>query len=112
MVPGLTMPEHPPSNNRSFQGHLGLSEFTADLCLPENMHMDAMGSTLVDERILVLQGVVQDSESSRGNLCAGATSSCRRGDGRRASYSDSVPTGLWGHGSPYFPSLDFNVITF
>ncbi|TKA80855.1 hypothetical protein B0A55_02326 [Friedmanniomyces simplex] len=57
MMPGLTMHELSPSNNKAFQGPLGFIEFTTDIRLPRHIHMDASKSKLVDERILVLNGV-------------------------------------------------------
>ena len=52
----LTMHELSPSNS-GFTGQLGFIEFTSDLRLPRHIHMDSTKSKLVDERILVLNGV-------------------------------------------------------
>jgi hypothetical protein len=53
----LTMHELSPSNSKGFQGQLGFIEFTSELRLPRHIHMDASKKKLVDERILVLNGV-------------------------------------------------------
>ena len=53
----LTMHELSPGNDKGFQGQLGFIEFTSDLRLPRHIHMDASKQKLVDERILVLNGV-------------------------------------------------------
>ena len=53
----LTMHELSPSNTKGFQGQLGFIEFTSELRLPRHIHMDASKKKLVDERILVLNGV-------------------------------------------------------
>ena len=53
----LTMHELSPSNTKGFQGQLGFIEFTSELRLPRHIHMDASKQKLVDERILVLNGV-------------------------------------------------------
>lgn len=51
------MHELSPSNSKGFQGQLGFIEFTSELRLPRHIHMDAAKKKLVDERILVLNGV-------------------------------------------------------
>ena len=51
------MHELSPSNSKGFQGQLGFIEFTSELRLPRHIHMDASKKKLVDERILVLNGV-------------------------------------------------------
>ena len=53
----LTMHELSPSNTKGFSGQLGFIEFTAELRLPRHVHMDASKQKLVDERILVLNGI-------------------------------------------------------
>ncbi|KAK3052229.1 hypothetical protein LTR09_006821 [Extremus antarcticus] len=53
----LTMHELSPSNKNGFRGQMGCIEFTSDLRLPRHIHMDAAQKELVDERILVLNGV-------------------------------------------------------
>ena len=53
----LTMHELSPGNTNGFHGQLGYIEFTAELRLPRHIHMDASKQKLVDERILVLNGV-------------------------------------------------------
>ena len=53
----LTMHELSPGNNKGFQGQLGFIEFTSELRLPRHIHMDASKQKLVDERILVLNGI-------------------------------------------------------
>ncbi|KAK5175398.1 uncharacterized protein LTR77_000537 [Saxophila tyrrhenica] len=53
----LTMHELSPSNQNGFRGQLGFIEFTSELRLPRHIHMDAAKERLLDERILVLNGV-------------------------------------------------------
>ena len=53
----LTMHELSPSNTKGFNGQLGFIEFTSELRLPRHIHMDFAEKKLVDERILVLNGV-------------------------------------------------------
>ena len=53
----LTMHELSPGNDKGFQGQMGFIEFISDLRLPRHIHMDASKQKLVDERILVLNGV-------------------------------------------------------
>lgn len=53
----LTMHELSPANTNGFRGQLGFIEFTTDLRLPRHIHMDSSKQKLVDERILVLNGV-------------------------------------------------------
>lgn len=53
----LTMHELSPSNSQGFKGQLGFIEFNSDLRLPRHIHMSADKTKLVDERILVLNGV-------------------------------------------------------
>ncbi len=53
----LTMHELSPSNSKGFSGQLGFIEFTSELRLPRHIHMSSDTKKLVDERILVLNGV-------------------------------------------------------
>jgi hypothetical protein len=51
-----TMHELSPKN-AGFRGQLGYIEFTSKIRLPRHIHMDASKQKLVNERILVLNGV-------------------------------------------------------
>ena len=53
----LTMHELSPSNERGFRGQLGFIEFTTDYRLPRHIHMSSDQTRLVDERIVILNGV-------------------------------------------------------
>jgi quercetin dioxygenase-like cupin family protein len=53
----LTMHELSPSNPTGFRGQLGFIEFTTDYRLPRHIHMSHDQQRLVDERILILNGV-------------------------------------------------------
>lgn len=53
----LTMHELSPSNTKGFTGQLGFIPFSTELRLPRHIHMNAEKTKLVDERILVLNGV-------------------------------------------------------
>lgn len=53
----LTMHELSPKNTKGFTGQLGFIEFTSELRLPRHIHMSSDKKKLVDERILVLNGV-------------------------------------------------------
>lgn len=53
----LTMHELSPANAKGFKGQLGFIEFNTDYRLPRHIHMSADQTRLVDERIMILNGV-------------------------------------------------------
>lgn len=53
----LSMHELSPSNAKGFSGPLGFIEFTEEYRLPRHIHMSNDKERLVDERILILNGV-------------------------------------------------------
>lgn len=53
----LTMHELSASNDRGFRGQLGFIEFTTEYRLPRHIHMSSDRTRLVDERIMILNGV-------------------------------------------------------
>lgn len=53
----LTMHELSPFNDRGFRGQLGYIEFSTEYRLPRHIHMSSDRARLVDERIMILNGV-------------------------------------------------------
>ncbi|KAJ9618056.1 hypothetical protein H2204_013205 [Knufia peltigerae] len=53
----ITMNNLTISTSKTFRGQLGWMEFTSNVRLPRHLHMDLHGKRLLDERILVLNGV-------------------------------------------------------
>lgn len=53
----LSMHELSPSNTKGFSGPLGFIEFTEEYRLPRHIHMSKDKQRLIDERILILNGV-------------------------------------------------------
>lgn len=53
----LTMYELSPSNTKGFRGQLGYIEFNVEYRLPRHIHMSSDRTRLVDERIMILNGV-------------------------------------------------------
>lgn len=53
----LEMHELSPANDKGFRGQLGTIEFTTQYRLPRHIHMSSDKKRLIDERILILNGV-------------------------------------------------------